>query len=324
VSIKHAELLKDVFLEHGVQCASVHSEMSIAERESILQDFNEGRVRILTNVGVLTEGWDAPRADCVMLCRPTLSAALYTQMVGRGLRTFPGKRNCLVLDLVGCYERHGSIKAPIVKVPGEPEPAPKVSLEDRHCPHCSELIPLRTMVCPHCEETLGPTVISVDRAKTMVSIEDDEKRLLECDGCQTQYRYDELQLEFLSQDLNSSPLGIWYCPHEHPIKVMEPTRPVCKSGEYQLLGVEVQQCGEEVKIEATFLDDQRDPYAATLIYGDSQLETLRSWVKASGSQVRTKANITEIVKQFNCGPLNKWPSLTLTLAEDGCLVEFCT
>jgi hypothetical protein len=229
-----------------------------------------------------------------------------------------------VLDLVGCYECHGSIKAPIVKIPGEVDEARQVVEHDRHCPHCREVIPLRTVTCPHCMESLGQPVVTVDQPQAMVSIEDEATLLLECDGCQTQYRYDELQLEFLSDDLEGSPLGIWYCPHEHPIKVMEPTRPVDRSGEAQLLGVQTHFEAERLHIKAYLLDVHRDPYLVNLSYGHEQLSEAKSWVKATGGKVRKNDTLQDCSKKFIEGPLKTWPALTLTLAQDGCLVEFCS
>lgn len=235
VSIPHADRLVEALQEEGILAASVHSEQDLKEREHTLEAFNRGEVRILTNVGVLTEGWDAPRADCVMLCRPTLSPALYVQMVDRGLRTFPGKRDCLVLDLVGNYERHGSVRAPRVQVPGLPEePTQRKTQDDRTCPHCKEVIALRSLTCPHCQSELGPAVVRVDEELPLVRVEEEDQHLISCDGCQTDYRHDELELELLSDDLDSFPLGIWYCPEGHPIKATEPPRAVEASGEYQL------------------------------------------------------------------------------------------
>lgn len=70
------------------------------ERSQILSDFAAGRIPVIINCGVLTEGTDLPRTDCVLLARPTCNSSLYIQMVGRGLRTHPDKRECLVLDVI--------------------------------------------------------------------------------------------------------------------------------------------------------------------------------------------------------------------------------
>jgi superfamily II DNA or RNA helicase len=77
------------------------------DRARMLNWFSGDGARVLCNVGVLTEGWDSPRADCILLARPTCSASLYMQMVGRALRPAPGKRNALILDHGGNVQRHG-------------------------------------------------------------------------------------------------------------------------------------------------------------------------------------------------------------------------
>ncbi len=75
-------------------------------RASILRRLHTGETRVVPNVGVLTEGFDEPSIDCIVMARPTKSRGLYVQMLGRGTRKWPGKENCLVLDLSGNTERH--------------------------------------------------------------------------------------------------------------------------------------------------------------------------------------------------------------------------
>ena len=78
----------------------VHGAMPGPARAQTLRDFREGRTHVLTNVGVLTEGFDDPGVSCVAMARPTRSEGLYAQCVGRGTRLFPGKTDCLILDFV--------------------------------------------------------------------------------------------------------------------------------------------------------------------------------------------------------------------------------
>lgn len=70
------------------------------ERAQILHDFGEGRIPVIINCSVLTEGTDIPRTDCILLARPTCNSSLYIQMIGRGLRKHGGKADCLILDVV--------------------------------------------------------------------------------------------------------------------------------------------------------------------------------------------------------------------------------
>ncbi|MFM1525244.1 MULTISPECIES: DEAD/DEAH box helicase [Helcococcus] len=75
-------------------------------REEILKDFEDGKYNVLCNSMLLTEGWDCPSVDCVVVLRPTKVRSLYTQMVGRGTRLFPGKEYLLILDFLWHTEKH--------------------------------------------------------------------------------------------------------------------------------------------------------------------------------------------------------------------------
>lgn len=85
----------------GIRTAVVHGETDRERRQQIFHDYRTGAVQVLANCMVLTEGFDAPWASCAVIARPTQSAPLYTQMVGRVLRLWPGKEDALVLDVVG-------------------------------------------------------------------------------------------------------------------------------------------------------------------------------------------------------------------------------
>ena len=100
VTVQHAESLAETLRSLGVPAATVHGEMKSLERASVLRDFREGALQVLTNVGVLTEGFDDPALSCVAMARPTKSEALYVQCVGRGMRLAEGKEDCLVIDFV--------------------------------------------------------------------------------------------------------------------------------------------------------------------------------------------------------------------------------
>lgn len=107
VSILHAEMVAEEMTRRGILCPVVTGKTPMKEREEALKRFDKGDFKAIANVGVLTEGWDCPRADCIVLLRPTQSASLYVQMAGRGLRLFHGKQNCLILDYAGNVERLG-------------------------------------------------------------------------------------------------------------------------------------------------------------------------------------------------------------------------
>lgn len=94
------EAMKELELR-GVPSAVVSGETPREERLRIFRDYRDGVLKVLANCMVLTEGWDAPWAEVAVIARPTQSQPLYTQMVGRILRPFPGKEQALILDLVG-------------------------------------------------------------------------------------------------------------------------------------------------------------------------------------------------------------------------------
>lgn len=104
-NVRTAGLYRDALRQVGIAAEMVSAKTPPAERERIVDDLRAGRLRAVVNVGVFTEGTDIPIVDCVVMGRPTKSRALYQQMAGRGLRRYPGKEHCLILDLVGNAER---------------------------------------------------------------------------------------------------------------------------------------------------------------------------------------------------------------------------
>jgi superfamily II DNA or RNA helicase len=100
-TVTTAEAAAAELIAAGISTAVVTGKTPTDERKQIFDDFRTGKVQVLANCMVLTEGFDAPWASCAVIARPTQSAPLYTQMVGRVLRPWPGKEDALVLDLVG-------------------------------------------------------------------------------------------------------------------------------------------------------------------------------------------------------------------------------
>lgn len=95
----------------GISSAVISGKTPPKDREKLLEDFQAGRIKVITNVGVLTTGFDFPAIDCLILSRPTQSVALYYQMVGRGIRIHPSKKFVTVIDLCGNVDRFGSIES---------------------------------------------------------------------------------------------------------------------------------------------------------------------------------------------------------------------
>ena len=160
VTIAHATKLMVAFTAAGYRAATVHSKMPLAQRDMILRGFEQGMVQVMTSVGVLTEGWDSPAVDCLVLCRPTKSTGLYVQMVGRGLRPHPDKTDVLILDLSNNCLTHGDPAKPTVTIPGAP-PADAVPVL-KACPKCEELVRTGIMVCPACGYEWPPPEVIVN------------------------------------------------------------------------------------------------------------------------------------------------------------------
>ncbi len=93
-----------ILQEMGLAAAEVNGESP--DRAQILQDFEDGKYTILCNSMLLTEGWDCPSVDCVVMLRPTKIRSLYQQCIGRGTRLFPSKKELLILDFLWLTERH--------------------------------------------------------------------------------------------------------------------------------------------------------------------------------------------------------------------------
>jgi DNA repair protein RadD len=173
VTIAHAEKLAEAFNSAGHPAAAVHSELAKDERRGVLASFEAGKIKILVNVGVLTEGWDSPKVDCVLMCRPTRSPGLFVQMIGRGTRLFEGKDDVLILDLAENFNRHGDPSDPQVRI-ARPASGGVDDLSQtpfKICPKCMALVPLAMKVCPDCEHRFAPEEKpEVKRAPEMVEI----------------------------------------------------------------------------------------------------------------------------------------------------------
>ena len=109
-TVDHALNVADAFTDKGITCKAVYGNMPNDERREILAKYEKHEIRILTNCGVLTEGWDVPDTDIVMMARPTKSNGLYIQCVGRGLRLAPNKKDCLIIDFVDVSQKYDLCK----------------------------------------------------------------------------------------------------------------------------------------------------------------------------------------------------------------------
>lgn len=159
--VDHANNVCAEIRARGITCETITGEMPAAERDRIIREFKEGKIRCITNMNVLTTGFDAPGVDLIGMLRPTKSQSLYVQMLGRGTRLAEGKEDCLVLDFAGNTKRHGPVDEihKRVKRPGEGgggEPPTKV------CSNCQTICSAAALTCPGCGFKFPPRELKID------------------------------------------------------------------------------------------------------------------------------------------------------------------
>jgi superfamily II DNA or RNA helicase len=106
VNVAHAQATQRVLAHAGIRAGAVWGAQPRDERKDTLASFAEGELDVVTNCNLLTEGFDEPRVDCVIMARPTRSKLLYAQMLGRGTRLHPDKTNLLVVDIADNSSKH--------------------------------------------------------------------------------------------------------------------------------------------------------------------------------------------------------------------------
>jgi superfamily II DNA or RNA helicase len=110
VDVRHSIHIRDEFTKSGVSAEHIDGTTPKPQRDAVLRRLASGETSVVTNCMVLTEGWDCPAMNCIILARPTKKMGLYRQMIGRGLRPADGKRNVIVLDHSGAVFRHGFVE----------------------------------------------------------------------------------------------------------------------------------------------------------------------------------------------------------------------
>ncbi len=154
VSVEHSQKIAAEFVAAGIAAEHLDGEAPNELRAAILARLASGATLVVSNVGVLTEGWDCPAVEVCILARPTKSCGLFMQMVGRALRPFAGKELARIHDHAGCMVEHGtpdmdrdySLEADSKKAKKSSGPAVLV------CPACMCTCPHGADVCPECGE----------------------------------------------------------------------------------------------------------------------------------------------------------------------------
>lgn len=111
VSVEHSKHIAQVFCDRGIPAVSITADTPIHIRKEYYAKLAAAEIKVISSVGVLSEGFDCPSVDCILMCRPTKSKAFHFQSIGRGLRTAPDKKNCIVLDQSGNIKRHGFVES---------------------------------------------------------------------------------------------------------------------------------------------------------------------------------------------------------------------
>lgn len=150
VNIEHSIKTAEEFIKAGYKAAHLDGESSDLERKTTLEKFKKGEITILCNVNILTEGYDEPSIEVVILNRATQSLTLYFQMVGRGLRLFENKKKCIVLDFGKNWEKHRLVTAPRewgFEGRKKKDKDKMGAYPTKECPECKMIMHQRLMKC---------------------------------------------------------------------------------------------------------------------------------------------------------------------------------
>lgn len=156
--VKHSIHLRDEFLRQGVTAAHVDGDTSLEERKRIIGDLKEGKVQVVCNYAVFTEGFDEPRLSACILARATKNLGLYLQMAGRILRPAPDKKDSFIIDHSGNVYEHGFVQDERVWVLEEGKALKKTNEERQRdfdeanpitCVECATVY-TKQLICPNC------------------------------------------------------------------------------------------------------------------------------------------------------------------------------
>ncbi len=155
-SVKQSIMIVEQFRKEGIAAAHIDGDKKRTPallRKEILGNLRSRKLQVVSNYGLLTEGYDLPHLECVVLARPTKSRGLFRQMIGRLMRPDPGKKCAIVLDHAGCTWTHGFVtEAEEYTLKGREKRARKGDSDKpvKECVECKRLVPIQTPVCPGC------------------------------------------------------------------------------------------------------------------------------------------------------------------------------
>lgn len=172
-TISYSEKIEKLFNDNGYVAKHFDGCTNDTERKQIVEDFRNGKIKILTNVDLIGEGFDVPDCECVLLLRPTQSLSLYIQQSTRCLRP-NGDKKAIIIDYVGNCFRHGMPTEPrewsLEKSIKCKNPNGENGILIRQCPNCYKVYNAKIRVCPYC---------NFEAPKTEREIKQEEKAELE-------------------------------------------------------------------------------------------------------------------------------------------------
>lgn len=165
-TIRTSELLAEALRARGIRAEHVDGATPTEERRAILARLKTGETQWVTNCAVLTEGFDEPSISCVLVGRPTRFHGLYVQMVGRGTRLAPGKRDLLVIDIVGASQRHELVGVVDLGLDlDDPRTKKEGETERQACPTCEEPCEVPEHRCQLCHRYLPASITAVGETR---------------------------------------------------------------------------------------------------------------------------------------------------------------
>lgn len=155
VDVMHSKNITKAFNDAGVACAHVDANSTESERKEALSNLESGKIKIISNCGILCTGVDMPYIKCILMARPTKSYNLYIQQAGRGTRLYENKQDFLILDHAGNIERHGFIEKERQAELDPPAKKKKKEIEfklpaTRTCEQCFAVFAGTLTLCPRC------------------------------------------------------------------------------------------------------------------------------------------------------------------------------
>lgn len=181
VSVAHSKHIAKQFCNAGVAAEHLDGKISPLERDAILGRLATGETMVVSNCGILGEGWDQPAVKCAILARPTRSTGLYLQQAGRIMRPWNGQ-DAIILDHGGCVLEHGLPQDDrIFTLEGTKRKRNgKKTAPVRTCPSCFAVLPLSTRICPECSRVLiEQSDVPREQEGTLVEVRSEDLKRIE-------------------------------------------------------------------------------------------------------------------------------------------------